>query len=50
MAFLRGEELSGPLRPIIVRQDSCILPLGKASIAGVIAGLAGENRMRYGSR
>jgi hypothetical protein len=39
-----------PAGPIIGRQDSCISLRGKASIAGVIAGLAGENRMRYGSR
>ncbi|WP_187399218.1 hypothetical protein [Bradyrhizobium paxllaeri] len=50
MAFLRGEELSGPLGPIIIRQDSCISLRDKASTAGVIAGLAGENRMRYGTR
>ncbi|NOJ43723.1 hypothetical protein [Bradyrhizobium australiense] len=50
MAFLRGKELSGPLTPIIGRQDSCISLCGKANTAGVIAGLAGENRIRYGSR
>jgi len=48
MAFLRGKELSGQRDRSLAGRIAANFAAPQGSAAGVIAGLAGKIRMRYG--